>query len=93
MDFLAFVFLVVLDLRHDFSGDVVLTVELEEPVREERVGADVRVLAIDAVDLERVEPDVKVDRVVMLEAERAVGSEQRELADGDRVVEDAGAGD
>jgi hypothetical protein len=81
---LVFVVLVVLDLRHDLSEDVVLTFELEEPI-EVRDGTDATELALAAVDLERVELGVEVDRLVLVETERV-----EETA---RVLEDTGADD
>jgi hypothetical protein len=80
IDFLAVVVLVVLDLRHDLRKDVVLTLELEE-----RDGTDAAELALVAVDLERVELDVEVERDVPLEIER--------VDDVARVLEDTGADD
>jgi hypothetical protein len=92
MDFLAFVAFVVLVLRHDFREDVVLALEPEELVREERVGTEVVVLVFEAVDLERVDFDVGLDRVVPLKTWRDDGSELREVEDAALVVVEAGGG-
>jgi hypothetical protein len=83
IDFLAFVILVVLDLMHDLRLDVLLTVELEEPVCEESVGTEETVLVFDAVDLERVRFEVEVERAEALETER--------VDDEGRVLDGAGA--
>jgi hypothetical protein len=80
IDFLAFVVFV---LRQDFRLDVVLTLEHEKPVREECVGTEETVLVIETVDLERLELDVEVDLLVLVEMER--------VDDTARVLDGAGA--
>jgi hypothetical protein len=85
------VVLVVLVLRHDFSEDVVLALELVEPVREERLGTDEEELTLEAQDLERAELDVEADRLVPLRTGRGDGSDLREVDDAVLVLIDAGA--
>jgi hypothetical protein len=85
IDFLAFVVLVVRDLRHDFIEDVELRVEFDELAREDRVGTEAAVLEVEAVDLERIELVLEVDRVLTLDTER--------VEDVARVLEDTDADD